>query len=169
MAGPYRVAGDWTLLSEHRVSALWRGAFLGAGVLGLGVVAQVLRAMFFGPSADVARGAVGAWATLAFLVALDAFFLFVALRASEGRVALHREGVVLTDVLGRVAALAWTEVTHVGRLRSRDRGGERMVGWALHRRDETRMIIPAMYAGAGEALERLATSRHVRVIDERAE
>lgn len=124
--------------------------------------------MFFGPRAEAASTAVGAWATLVLLLALDAFLLFAALRASEGRVTLHREGVVLDGVLGRCDAMAWADVARVGRLRTAGRGGERVVGWALHHNDRSQLMVPSIYAGAGEALERLATLRGLQIVDERS-
>lgn len=165
--GPYRLHPDWTLASEHRVGALYRWLFVFSGLFGLGSIAAMARTIFVGPYAAAASTSVGVWLLLAFLVGLTLFFLFVAVRASSGHVELHREGVVLTDLLGRLTSLPWTDVRKVTRLHaSGGRAGRRFTGWSLLRADGTRMVIPTMYAGVGPSLESLAAQRQITVEDE---
>lgn len=164
---PTAFTPDWTLSSEHRVGGLYRIGFVVMGLGGFGFIVAMARSILFGPAAAQATHSIGVWMLLAFLVALTLFALFVAVRSSSGHVELHQEGVVLTDLLGRLTSLPWSEVRKVTRLHSSaGPSAKRFTGWSLLRADGTRMVIPTMYSGVGPPLELLASQHNLSVEDE---
>lgn len=157
----YRAPAAWSLVSEHRVSSAWRAAFAFAAIVCGGLTALVAFA-----TNQPENDAPAAVFILGLLGLFTVFFAFVAARGSVGRAAIYREGVQLTDLLGRTKTVAWDDVRSITRLSRRGGlSGQRLVGWVVgHAAGE--MTVPGMYAGFGDALSRAAAERRIRIRDE---
>lgn len=157
----YRTPAAWTLVSEHRVSTAWRRAFVLAAIVCAGLTGLVAFA-----TQQPQNDAPAAVIILGLLGLFTVFFAFLAARASVGRAAIYREGVELTDLLGRTKTVPWDDVRSVTRVSRRGGlSGLRVVGWTVtHAAGE--LTVPGMYGQFGDAITRAANERRLRIGDE---